>query len=260
MEMKKVLIVYAATAIAVALTPIARAGTLNYNIDFSCSDGSGITTGSAALCSGSSPASGSALPIASWTEGPFTVSTSASAPGSGHGGAGGSWYFNPNQGNPLPSLTAAGSADLPNGGTSGNGGGSGEEVVVYDSTSTPFYLDSLDIKGSSSVTVIGRTGPNGNGVFLFTDTNDSSSFETIDASSFDQTAGHPDNDDAITFLQIDFTGGGVNYLDNIDVTETPEPDSLVLLGTGFGLLGLGVFLRRRHHEATRSTTAHPTAV
>jgi len=40
--------------------------------------------------------------------------------------------------------------------------------------------------------------------------------------------------------------------EQIDIDPTPEPSSLVLLGTGFGLLGLGVFLRRRH------STAQPT--
>jgi PEP-CTERM motif len=43
------------------------------------------------------------------------------------------------------------------------------------------------------------------------------------------------------------------------IQVTPEPGSLVLLGTGFGLLGVGVFLRRRHHAAARSTTVQPTA-
>jgi hypothetical protein len=36
-------------------------------------------------------------------------------------------------------------------------------------------------------------------------------------------------------------------------SSSPEPGSLVLLGSGFGVLGLGVFLRRRY------AAAHPTA-
>jgi len=37
------------------------------------------------------------------------------------------------------------------------------------------------------------------------------------------------------------------------VDYAPEPRSLVLMGTGFGLLGLGVFLRRKYAEAHPKT-------
>ncbi len=60
----------------------------------------------------------------------------------------------------------------------------------------------------------------------------------------------------VTTVYIDtkVPSGKVQYLDNFLVTETPEPDSLILLGTGFGLVGLMLFLRRRH-TARQSTAA-----
>jgi hypothetical protein len=54
------------------------------------------------------------------------------------------------------------------------------------------------------------------------------------------------------------TDVGQGLVQSVDVEVTPEPTSLVLLGTGFGLLGLGAFLRRRHTAAAQSTTDQPT--
>jgi hypothetical protein len=45
--------------------------------------------------------------------------------------------------------------------------------------------------------------------------------------------------------------GEYQYLDNFLVTQTPEPGSLVLLGTGFGLVGVVIFLRRRTLSVSR---------
>jgi hypothetical protein len=69
---------------------------------------------------------------------------------------------------------------------------------------------------------------------------------------------NPDASIPVTEVVIDtkdITSGSTEYLDNFIVTATPEPDSLVLLGTGFGLLGVAVFLRRRRRMAAQGTAA-----
>jgi hypothetical protein len=60
-----------------------------------------------------------------------------------------------------------------------------------------------------------------------------------------------------TLAQIDNSTGTTAVdqamVEDIDLDVAPEPASLVLLGTGFGLLGVGLFLRRRHRAAAPPT-------
>lgn len=70
------------------------------------------------------------------------------------------------------------------------------------------------------------------------------------------TVSNPDASTAVAYVRIYLqdTGAQADYLDNIDVSDVPEPGSMVLLGTGFGLLSMGMFLRRRMATA-RLTSA-----
>lgn len=76
----------------------------------------------------------------------------------------------------------------------------------------------------------------------------------------------PFGDSKISFVLVGFGGRSGNTLNRGEaefvttvygpaptgqVRSTPEPGSLALLGSGIGVLGLGVFLRRRHEPARR---------
>jgi hypothetical protein len=53
------------------------------------------------------------------------------------------------------------------------------------------------------------------------------------------------NDVVVTFMDNTPSNGAIDRLDNIDVTPSPEPGTLLLLGSGLSALAVAVRRRRR---------------
>jgi hypothetical protein len=201
-------------AIALAASPNAFAT----DIDFSCSDGSGTTPVTAnnpagQLCSGGANVYNGPATLTTWTQGPYTV-TSA-----------GSWDWNANNGNPEPDLT-----NYP--------ASSGGSSITIGDTSGAFYFESVQLSvlaTGSTLTGYTITGNDG-----FTTISCSSSCGV--GSGWSTISSGSDDDIAVTSLTITLDGSGEIYLDNIDVV-TPEPNGLLLLGTG--MFALAFFVRRK---------------
>jgi hypothetical protein len=208
--------------LALALAAIALAASPNAfatNIDFSCSDGSGTTPVTAQnpageLCSGSANVYNGPAPLTTWTQGPYTV-TSA-----------GSFDWNANNGNSKPDLS-----NYP--------ASSGGSSITIGDTSGAFYFDSVQLSVlNTGSTLMGYTITGNDG---FTTINCSSSCGV--GSGWLTISSGADDAIAITSLTITLDGSGVMYLDNAEVTPTPEPNGLLLLGTG--MLALAFFIRRK---------------
>jgi hypothetical protein len=106
-----------------------------------------------------------------------------------------------------------------------------------------FQFDSVDLKtlGEESYTIQGYLGNTlefaiscGTGITSLTKCNslNGNTYVTVDGNTID-----------INSLVITLDGSSNDYLDNIDVTGVPEPNGLLLLGTG--ILALAFFVRRK---------------
>jgi hypothetical protein len=125
-----------------------------------------------------------------------------------------------------------------------NGSNPGDQItsaeLVNNSSSGYCYVGESLIKGAScdielvvTVTGVAPTGSTKPGDLSSSETN---IYTTVTASS-GSTSSHDYNVDIDEFAPTP------------EDSDVPEPRSLVLLGSGFGLLGLGVFLRKKYAAA-----------
>jgi hypothetical protein len=247
--------------IALAAAPSAFAAT----VDFSCSAGATMYKTKADAKNGNNgcpgdtgtgPAAGAKF--YSYSEGGFTVTNdTAAVPGS-------EWAWGPDEGDPAPSIKSGGANDgLPDSDaisvTDGGGYFDFESVVIKFGPKPS--NDDDDISATETYTFLGYAygaqvfdqsvtcGPTYNKHGVINGTTCSGGYQTIDSS---------DSTVAINDLAIELSTSGLGTpavggaldpdntnlrIDDIDVTATPEPGTLLLLGSGLSALAFAV--RRR---------------
>jgi hypothetical protein len=235
---------FSLSAISFALATItltASPSAFATNIDFSCGTG-GTLNGAAFTCPGTNneqlTAPTGITTHLGWTEDGFQVVSSV-------GNA--NWVNNAGVGTPADSIEM------------------GESVGTYSAANPPqirvsetaggtFFFDSLELQGTiSQYSIAGYNGATEEFSLTCTGSDAScglsaSSFTTISATSLDTVVtGNPSS--PITYLNITVKNppaGDTKYndhVDNIDVTPSPEPGTLLLLGSGLFTLAFAV--RRR---------------
>lgn len=311
--MKKVLLVSAAVAAAVVLSPVAFAATINVTtaINFTCSGqgvaGPGNTV--ASVGSGCTPfhsgsityegTSTNAWTNSSWFQKSETgqttyevqsLTTNKVNPGNAANGnlpsaaTTISYHqsngFNYTTGQTTASVsTLTGSSNVaPSLGSLANG--NVKQLVITNNNATPFYFDGFFFGETSSNTTLSYEifGYDNNTLVYCIDSLGNTCTGNLNGAwaqftpSGTVSANHAnytllslpgaDTNTAVTKVYIDTKVPNLTIqdLDNFLVTEkipvssVPEPDSLILLGSGFGLVGLVMFLRRRR-TASQVTAA-----